>query len=310
MLAGPGSGKTRVLVHRIAYLIRVRRENPRGIVALAYNRHAAVEIRRRLADLIGDDARGVMVLTCHALAMRLVGASFAGRADSVDQEHFQQVIQQATALLKGEGAAPGETDEYRSRLLAGFRWILVDEYQDIGPDQYELIAALAGRTLAEADDRLTLFAVGDDDQNIYAFNGSSTEFIRRFEADYGARPAYLTDNYRSTGNIITAANSLIEPARRRMKAGHPIHINRARTQDSPGGPWADLDPVGRGRVQIIPAGDSSISQAQAAVAELSVSLISLLGELVVLRGHSAGLELPGPGAGALRNSRHPGADGQ
>ena len=71
VLAGPGSGKTRVLVHRIAYLVRVRRENPRGILALAYNRHAAVEIRRRLADLIGDDARGVTVFTCHALAMRL-----------------------------------------------------------------------------------------------------------------------------------------------------------------------------------------------------------------------------------------------
>ena len=56
VLAGPGSGKTRVLVHRIAYLLRVRRENPRGILALAYNRHAAVEIRRRLAGLLGDDA--------------------------------------------------------------------------------------------------------------------------------------------------------------------------------------------------------------------------------------------------------------
>ena len=65
-LAGPGSGKTRVLVHRIAYLVRVKRENPRGILALAYNRHAALEIRRRLSKLIGDDARGVMVLTCHA----------------------------------------------------------------------------------------------------------------------------------------------------------------------------------------------------------------------------------------------------
>ena len=66
VLAGPGSGKTRVLVHRIAYLVRARRENPRGILALAYNRHAAVEIRRRLAELIGNDARGVTVLTCHA----------------------------------------------------------------------------------------------------------------------------------------------------------------------------------------------------------------------------------------------------
>ncbi|MYI68433.1 MAG: RecQ family ATP-dependent DNA helicase, partial [Boseongicola sp. SB0673_bin_14] len=64
VLAGPGSGKTRVLVHRIAWLIRVRRENPRGILALAYNRHAAVDIRRRLAKLIGQDSHGVTVLTC------------------------------------------------------------------------------------------------------------------------------------------------------------------------------------------------------------------------------------------------------
>ena len=85
VLAGPGSGKTRVLVHRIAYLIRARRENPRGILALAYNRHAAAEIRQRLSSLIGDDARGVMVLTCHALAMRLVGASFSGQANQETQ---------------------------------------------------------------------------------------------------------------------------------------------------------------------------------------------------------------------------------
>ena len=267
-LAGPGSGKTRVLVHRIAYLVRVRRENPRSILALAYNRHAAVEIRRRLTELIGDDAHGVTVLTCHALAMRLVGASFAGRANAVDDEYFRELMQQAAALLRGEGLPPEDADEYRSRLLAGFRWILVDEYQDIGPDQYELIAALAGRTLAEEDDKLSLFAVGDDDQNIYAFNGASTEFIRRFEADYGARPIYLTDNYRSTANIIDAANRVIAPARERMKADRPIAINRSRERQPPGGEWTMLDPVARGRVQIIPAGDNPIAQARVAMAEL------------------------------------------
>ena len=99
------------------------------------------------------------------------------------------------------------------------------------------MSALAGRTKSEADDKLILFAVGDDDQNIYAFNGSSTEFIRRFETDYGARPSYLTDNYRSTGNIIAAANAVIEPARQRMKEGHPIAINRVRAQSPPGGDW-------------------------------------------------------------------------
>ena len=171
-----------MLVHRIAYLIRARRENPRGILALAYNRHAAAEIRRRLADLIGDDARGVLVLTCHALAMRLVGASFTGRANQLRGEDFRDVLCQATALLRGEGLPLDDANEQRARLLAGFRWILVDEYQDIGQDQYELISALAGRTLSDEDDRINLFAVGDDDQNIYAFNGSSVAFIRRFRS--------------------------------------------------------------------------------------------------------------------------------
>ena len=268
VLAGPGSGKTRVLVHRIAYLIRVRRENPRGILALAYNRHSAVEIRRRLTDLIGDDARGVTVLTCHALAMSLVGASFAGRANRLDQEDFSEVMREAVALLRGRGLPPEEVDEHRERLLAGFRWILVDEYQDIGPEQYELISALAGRTLSDPDERLGLFAVGDDDQNIYAFNGSSTEFIRRFEADYGARPSYLTENYRSTANIVAAANAVIEPAKLRMKASHPIAVNRSRGQNPPGGDWSLTDPVAQGKVQILPAGVDSISQAQEAVAEL------------------------------------------
>ena len=269
VLAGPGSGKTRVLVHRIAYLVRVRRENPRGILALAYNRHAAVEIRRRLVDLIGDDARGVTVLTCHALAMRLVGVSFQERERHLlGDGTFQQVLRQAVVLLHGEGLEPEDADEQRERLLAGFRWILVDEYQDIGADQYELIAALAGRTLQDEDRKLTLFAVGDDDQNIYAFNGASVGFIRRFEADYGPKPTYLIDNYRSTGHIIASANAWIEPARQRMKTGHPIRIDRARAENPPGGDWGTLDPVARGRVQILPARPDPISQAWSAMTEL------------------------------------------
>ena len=202
--------------------------------------------------------------------MRLVGASFSGRAGRLDADgfDFDEVLRQATALLRGEGLPPGETDEHRARLLAGFRWILVDEYQDVDREQYALISALAGRTLADEDDRLSLFAVGDDDQNVYAFAGASVEFIRRFEADYRARPAFLTDNYRSTAHIVAAANAAIEPAGERMKTGHPIHIDRARTRAPPGGDWEALDPVARGRVQILPSRRDPIAQAEIAMAEL------------------------------------------
>ena len=268
VLAGPGSGKTRVLVHRIAYLIRAQRENPRGILALAYNRHAAVEIRRRLDKLVGNEARRVTVLTCHGLAMRLAGASFSGLAQRPDDDQFKEVIRRAVEVLRGVGLPPEEADERRERLLAGFRWILVDEYQDIDGDQYDLISALAGRTIKDDAGKLTLFAVGDDDQNIYAFNGASVEFIRRFEADYGPKPTYLTMNYRSSGHIVAAANAVIEPAAERMKAGHSIHVNRARAGDSLGGAWEELDPVSRGRVQILPAGADPVSQARTVMVEL------------------------------------------
>ena len=194
-----------------------------------------MEIRRRLADLIGDDARGVTVLTCHALAMRLVGASFAGRANRLEQGDFQEVVWQAVALLRGEGLPPEEADEHRERLLAGFRWILVDEYQDIGPEQYDLISALAGRTKSEADDKLSLFAVGDDDQNIYAFNGSSTEFIRQVSRrTMGPGRPILTDNYRSTGKHHRGGQ-------RGDRAGAAADEGSHRHQ-----PGAGADPAGRG----------------------------------------------------------------
>lgn len=266
-LAGPGSGKTRVLVHRIAYLVRVRRENPHGILALAYNRHAAIEIRRRLNELIGDDARGVMVMTCHAFAMRLTGTSFRRHA-AQHEDAFDEVMRAAVALLQGDGAAPDEADAQRDRLLAGFRWVLVDEYQDIGPGQYALISAIAGRTRSDEDGRLSLFAVGDDDQNIYAFGGASVDFIRRFEADYDARPAFLVENYRSTHHIVDAANRIIEPAAGRMKTGHPIGVDRARLRAAPGGSWQEIDPLAQGRVQVLRTGNGAGRQALGIMGEL------------------------------------------
>ena len=265
VLAGPGSGKTRVLVHRIAYLIRVRRENPRSILALTYNRHAAVEARRRLDELVGGDARGVNVMTCHALAMRILGISFAQAATNPSDETFDRILRDATQLLRSDEVTAFVT---REQMLGRLNWILVDEYQDVGEPEYELIAALAGKTLAEDDARLNLLAVGDDDQNIYAWKGASVRFIRRFAQDYHAKEEYLVENYRSSGFIIDAANRCISVAEERLKRDHSLQIDAHRRADPPGGTWASRDGIARGRVQILHLKGGQLSQAVAAVEEL------------------------------------------
>ena len=175
---------------------------------------------------------------------------------------------EAVGLLRGDGLGKAEAEALRETLIQGFRWILVDEYQDIGPEEYALIAAVAGRTLEDTDQRLSLFAVGDDDQNIYAFAGASIDYIRRFETDYTAKPVFLTENYRSSGHIIAASNAVISAAPDRMKAGHDITPDRARLKAPAGGILAALDPVAQGRVTRLdcPRGDEA--QAMAAVDEL------------------------------------------
>ena len=269
VLAGPGSGKTRLVVHRVAFLVRVLRESPRSILVVTFNRHAAQEVRRRLRELIDDDASGVAAYTYHGLALRLTGASLAARDPAVPID-FDALLHDATRLLQ-EGTAGGgdEADTLRERLLAGFRWLLVDEYQDINAAQYAFLSALAGRTLADRERKLTLLAVGDDDQNIYEFAGAEVEFIRRFEADYGTKTDYLVENFRSSRHIIDAANALIAPHPGRLKETHPIVIDSARRSQSSGGLWARRDAaVGAGRVQILPAGTDTLEQGWRALQEL------------------------------------------
>ncbi len=256
VLAGPGSGKTRVVVHRCAYLLRVLRVDPRGILVVCFNRNAALELRRRLAELVGDEARGVMVQTYHGLALRLIGGSLAerpGRDGDLGLD-LNSLIPRACDLLEGRTQVPGiAPDALRDRLLAGYRHILVDEYQDIDADQYRLISALAGRTREE--DKLTLLAVGDDDQNVYAFRGANVVYIRSFRNDYQAEVHYLVENYRGTGHLVAAANALVALNRVRMKTGQPIRVDARRRDAPPGGPWEALDPEVQGRVLVLETPD-------------------------------------------------------
>jgi ATP-dependent DNA helicase RecQ len=258
ILAGPGSGKTTVIVHRCAYLLEVERIPGRQILVLCFNHSSAMLLKKRLRALVGKAASGVTVATYHGVAMRLAGISIRDMADAHHKDHidFDGIIKDAVKLLKGEKDLPGvEADEQRDRLLAGYSHILVDEYQDIDADQYDLVSAIAGRTLEEKDARLAILAVGDDDQNIYTFRGANVQFIRRFQEDYSKDVTYLVENYRSSKHIIAASNALIKFNRDRMKGLHPICIDRARQPNLPGGRWEHIDPVSKGRVQIVSVRD-------------------------------------------------------
>lgn len=269
VLAGPGSGKTRVIVHRVAWLLRECMVLPEEIMVLAYNRSAAVELRQRLWALIGPDAGGVTVQTIHGLAMRLTGTSYAVATERGESVEFDSVIKQATALLrKAEQGDEVGPSVQRDRVLSGLRFLLVDEYQDINGDHYDLVSALAGRTLNSDEDKLSLMAVGDDDQNVYAFGGASVRYICQFEADYQARRYHLVENYRSTTQIINGANRVIAYARERMKADQVIRINHARRDQVDGGDYERIDPIASGRIHILQVAEAPSIAVQMALAEL------------------------------------------
>ena len=237
VLAGPGSGKTRTVVHRCAWLVRVKRIKPGAILVLCYNHSAAVLVRKKLLDLIERDARGVSVMTFHSLAMQITGKepgmTMEGntpRQQSLTQ-WFDAIITEATEMLSGKKELPGlDVDEIREKILSGYEHILVDEYQDIDQSQYDLISAVAGRSL-ESDTKeggsgkLNIMAVGDDDQSIYGFRNASVKFIRKFKKDYAAEVFHLTENFRSGPALLDLGNTLIAHNRERMKTGYPMKIS-------------------------------------------------------------------------------------
>jgi ATP-dependent DNA helicase RecQ len=277
VLAGPGAGKTRVIVHRVAWLLRECLVRPESIMVLAYNRSATNEIRRRLWALVGADAAGVTVQTLHGLAMRLTGTSYAVAQERGESVDFGAVIREAAQRLRAaeeNGTAAGDGSDAvgpsirRDRLLAGLRFLLVDEYQDINGDHYDLISAVAGRSLQTEEDRVSLMVVGDDDQNIYAFGGASVRYIRQFETDYAARRYALVENYRSTRHIIQCANRVIELARDRMKAAQAICVNHSRRDQPDGGGQTTRDPLTRGRVHVLEVPRDPLQEVQIALNEL------------------------------------------
>ncbi|MFP4261255.1 MAG: RecQ family ATP-dependent DNA helicase [Opitutales bacterium] len=263
VLAGPGSGKTMVIAHRCAWLLRVRRVHRASIIVLCFNRHAAVELRRRIWRLVGRDAAGVIIQTFHGLALRLLGRTMAqvGVEEDSPGLKFEEIIPEAIRMLKGEADATDiDAELSRQRILGSLSHILVDEYQDIDPSAYEFVSLMAGKSAQESENRLKILAVGDDDQSIYQFNGANVEYIRRYREDYAydthskfPKPVavhHMVENYRSTKNIIAAGNAIIANSQDRMKTKHPIKIDALRSNESAGGILEEIDPLTKGKIHI------------------------------------------------------------
>jgi DNA helicase-2/ATP-dependent DNA helicase PcrA len=273
VLAGPGSGKTRVLTHRVAYLIRERGVPPWHIMAVTFTNKAAKEMKDRLATLVGStDLHSLTVGTFHAICVRLLrreaeaiglDRNFVIYDDSDQQSLMRQAIKDLnlndklyrpramhaiisrakTDLLGPADFQPNtyreevarrlyaryqallaennalDFDDLLMRVVVAFRdqpsllekyqrryaYILVDEFQDTNTVQYELVRYLAGGYD-------NLFAVGDEDQSIYAFRGADFRNVLRFAHDYADVTTILLErNYRSTQTILDAANAVIAP---------------------------------------------------------------------------------------------------
>lgn len=194
--AGPGSGKTRVLVHKLASLLLLEDVKHEQLLMLTFSRAAATEFKLRLIDLVGNAAHFVEIKTFHSFAFDLLGKQ--GSLEDADT-----VVSRAARMIE-----TGEVEETKIAKSV----LVIDEAQDMGPDDYRLVSALMHR-----NEDMRVIAVGDDDQNIYAFRGSDSKYLKSLIIDHGAAFYEMTTNYRSDRAIVDYANRFVQRISNRMK---------------------------------------------------------------------------------------------
>ncbi|MGN0037347.1 MAG: RecQ family ATP-dependent DNA helicase [Bacteroidaceae bacterium] len=195
--AGPGSGKTRVLVHKLASLLMLEDVKHEQLLMLTFSRAAATEFKQRLMGLIGNAAHFVEIKTFHSYCFDLLG-KIGNLDDSKD------VVAKAADLINTGGVEP-------SRI--GKTVLVIDEAQDMGADEYALVKALM-----QANEEMRVIAVGDDDQSIFCFRGADAHYMSQLLTDAGGRLMELTDNYRSTPQVVALANAFVRYIPHRMKS--------------------------------------------------------------------------------------------
>ena len=194
--AGPGSGKTRVLVHKLASLLLMEDVKHEQLLMLTFSRAAATEFKRRLIELVGTAAHFVDIKTFHSYSFDLIGRQ--GSLDEADN-----VVRNAAEMIEN-----GEVEKAKIAKSV----LVVDEAQDMSADDFRLLQALMRQ-----NEEMRVIAVGDDDQNIFAFRGSDAIYMQSLVKQENAKLYEMTDNYRSASAIVDSANQFVQRIPCRMK---------------------------------------------------------------------------------------------
>ncbi|WP_024988985.1 RecQ family ATP-dependent DNA helicase [Segatella albensis] len=194
--AGPGSGKTRVLVHKLASLLLLEDVKHEQLLMLTFSRAAATEFKKRLIDLVGNAANYVEIKTFHSYSFDLIGKQ--GNLDEA-----KDVVRRAAEMIEN-----GEVEQ--SKIAKSV--LVIDEAQDMDADDFRLVQALMHQ-----NEEMRVIAVGDDDQNIYAFRGSDSRYMQSLVSEEGAKLYEMTDNYRSSKVVVDCANRFVQRIPSRMK---------------------------------------------------------------------------------------------
>ena len=194
--AGPGSGKTRVLVHKLASLLLLEDVKHEQLLMLTFSRAAATEFKKRLIDLVGNAAHYVEIKTFHSYSFDLIGKQ--GNLDEA-----KDVVRLAAEMIEN-----GEVEQ--SKIAKSV--LVIDEAQDMGADDFRLVQALM-----QQNEDMRVIAVGDDDQNIYAFRGSDSKYMQLLANKEGAKLYEMTDNYRSAKAVVDCANRFVQHIQGRLK---------------------------------------------------------------------------------------------
>lgn len=194
--AGPGSGKTKVLVHKLASLLLMEDIKHEQLLMLTFSRAAATEFKKRLLQLIGNAANFVEIKTFHSYCFDLLG-----RVGSL--EKADKILQLTVEKIRN-----GEVEQNRITKVV----LVVDEAQDMDADEFALV-----KTLMERNDEMRLVAVGDDDQNIYTFRGADSKYFEQFIQHGNAAKYELIENYRSKKNLVDFTNHFVEQIYNRFK---------------------------------------------------------------------------------------------